>query len=136
MKSVNTYIHFAGNCREAMSFYQKCLGGELQFTPRPDSGGNPTTDAAAKIMHAQLSRGGTPFLMASDGSPGGSWKPGNNFSVSVDCDSIDDIERLFAAVSDQGQITLPLGDMPWGARFGMLTDRFGVQWLFSCALGQ
>ena len=136
MKSVTAYIHFDGNCREAMSFYQKCLGGELQLSPYPDASGKPPTDPAAKIMHSQLSRSGAPMLMASDGSPGGTLKAGNNFSVSVDCDSIEDIERLFAAFGDKGQVRLPLGDMPWGARFGMLTDQFGVQWMFNCALGQ
>lgn len=135
MKSVTAYIHFDGNCREAMSFYQKCLGGELQLVPYTDAGGNPSTGPAAKIMHSQLSRGGAPMLMASDGAPGGSWKAGNTFSVSVDCDSIEEIARLFAAVGDKGQVRLPLGDMPWGARFGMLTDQFGVQWMFNRALG-
>jgi PhnB protein len=136
MKSVTPYIHFDGNCREAMQFYQKCFASEIQLTPLPDDSGNPSNDPAAKIMHSQLSRNGQPFLMASDGGPGGTYKAGNNFSVSVDCESIAEIDRLFAAVGEGGQVTLPLGNVPWGARFGILTDRFGVQWLFNCALGQ
>ncbi len=136
MRSVTTYIHFDGNCREAMQFYQKCLGTEIQLIPVPDNSGEPSSDPAAKIMHSQLFRNGQPVLMASDGSPGGAVKAGNNFSVSVDCESIAEIERLFAAVGENGNVILPLGNMPWGARFGMLTDRFGIQWLFNCPVGQ
>jgi PhnB protein len=136
MKSVTTYIHFDGNCREAMQFYQKCLGTEIQLIPLPDSSGNPSSDPAAKIMHSQLLRNGQPMLMASDGSPGGAVKAGNNFSVSVDCESIAEIEHLFEAIGENGDIILPLGNMPWSARFGMLSDRFGIDWLFNCPVGQ
>lgn len=130
---VNAYLHFDGNCREAMSFYQMCLGGDLQLTAYPDANGSPTTDPGAKIMHSQISRGGDPFFMASDTSPMGPVHPGNNFSVSIDCESVEELERLFKAVGDKGQVRLPLMDAPWGARFGMLTDQFGIQWMFNCA---
>ncbi len=136
MNSMITYIHFDGNCREAMHFYQKCIGTEIQLIPLPDSSGKPSSDPAAKIMHSQLLRNGQPLLMASDGTPGGALKAGNNFSVSVDCESIAEIERLFAAIGENGRIIMPLGNVPWGARFGMLTDQFGIQWLFNCAVGQ
>jgi PhnB protein len=136
MKSATTYIHFNGNCRQAMSFYHECLGGDLQITPQPDAGGIPSSDPAAGIMHSQLSRGSAPMLMASDGGPGGTIQIGNNFSVSVECDSIAEIERLFHALADSGKVRLPLTDMPWGARFGMLTDKFAVQWMLSCSVGQ
>jgi PhnB protein len=136
MKSVTTYLHFDGNCREAMTSYQESLGGELQIVPYPDASGSPSTDPGAKIMHSQLARGKAPLLMASDCGPGGTPNAGNNFSVTVDCDSVEEIERLFAALADEGQIRLPLGDMAWGARFGMLTDKFGVQWMFNYVVGQ
>ena len=80
-------------------------------------------------MHARLSRG-APILMASDTPPGESLQ-GNNFSVSIDCESLDEMERYFKALSQGGQVRLPLGDMFWGARFGMLTDQFGIQWMFN-----
>ena len=132
MKSVTTYLHFNGNCREAMSFYQTCLGGELHLQPYPDASGKPSTDPGAAIMHAQLSRAGTPTLMASDSSPEGPVHQGSNFSVSVECESLDEIERLYPAIGARGTVRLALSDMPWGARFGMLTDRFGIQWIFNC----
>jgi PhnB protein len=127
-----TYLHFNGNCREAMSFYQKCLGGDLHLQSYPDATGKPPSDPKAPIMHSQLSVSGVPLIMASDSSPEGPVKPGNNFSVSVECDSLDEIERLFKTVGEKGKVRLPLSDMPWGSRFGMLTDQFGIQWMFSC----
>ena len=136
MKSVTAYNHFDGICRQAMSFYQKCLGGDLQLVPYPDATAKSPSDPMQKIMHSQISRAGISLLMASDGTPGGTWKASNNFSVSVECESIDEIERLFATLGEKGHVGCPLNDMPWGARFGMLTDQFGVQWLFNCALAQ
>ena len=86
-------------------------------------------------MHSQLLHNGAPILMASDTPPGGgSLNPGNNFSVSIDCGSLDEIERLFSALCQNGKVRMPLGNMPWGARLGMLADQFGVQWLFNCDL--
>ena len=133
MKTVTTYLHFDGNCRQAMSFYQQCLGTELQLNPYPDAKGVPSSSPDAKIMHAQLLRTGAPLLMASDAPPGGSLRPGNNFSDSIDCDSPDDIERLFTALSQHGRVRTPLANMPWGARLGMLTDQFGIQWMLTCS---
>lgn len=136
MKSVTAYLHFDGTCRQAMSFYQRCLGGELHLVAQADATGKPSTEPTAKVMHSQIARAGAPILMASDENAPGSLKPGNNFSVAVECDSVEEIERLFAAVGDKGQVRLPLRNVPWGARFGMLTDQFGVQWMFNCTIGQ
>jgi PhnB protein len=132
MKTVTTYLNFDGNCRQAMSFYQQCLGTELQLNAYPDAKGQPSADPAARIMHGQLSLDGAPALMASDAPPGGALRPGNNFSVSIDCDSLEETERVFTALSQSGQVRVPLGKMPWGAHLGMLTDQFGIQWMLSC----
>jgi PhnB protein len=98
--------------------------------------GKPNTAADAPVMHAQVTRNGAPLVMASDTTPEGPVNAGNNFSVSVECDSVEEIDRLFGAVGDKGKVRVPLGTMPWGARFGMLTDQFGVQWIFNCQLGK
>src|SRR5262249_44537546 len=66
MNTVTTYLSFNGNCRQAMSFYQQCLGSELEISPYPDADGQPSSDPEAKIMHSQLVRAGAPILMASD----------------------------------------------------------------------
>ncbi len=134
MKSVTTYVIFDGNARQAMSFYEKCLGAELQITPFPDEKGQASSHPAAKVMHAQLSLAGRPILQASDTTPGDSLRPGNNFHVSIDCESLEEIERLFGAIGKNGEVTMPLSDVPWGARFGMLKDQFGIQWFFNYTL--
>ena len=134
MKSVTTYLHFNGNCREAMQFYQKCLGTEIQITPVMDAQGKPITEAGARIMHSQLLRDGQPLLQASDDQSGSPLQSGNNFQVAVDCESVEEIDRLFAALNQGGKVRFPLGNAPWGARFGMLTDKFGIQWLLNCYL--
>jgi PhnB protein len=136
MKSVTAYLNFDGNCRHAMSFYRECLDTKLHLNAYPDSSGQPSRDPAARIMHSQLLHDGAPILMASDTPPGGgSLKPGNNnFSVSIHCDSLDEIERLFSALGQNGKVRMPLRDMPWGSRLGMLTDQFGIQWLLNCDL--
>jgi PhnB protein len=131
MKSVTTYLTFDRNCRQAMTFYQQCLGGDLQMTTFPGAKGQPSTDPNAGIMHARISKGGQPLLMASE-APEDRPQPGTNFSVSIDCDSLAEIDRLFAAFSQNGKVRLPVSDVPWGARFGMLTDQFGIQWMFNC----
>ena len=131
MKQIVTYLNFDGTCREAMTFYGKCLGAELQIMPFSDSPGDFPKEAKDRVMHANLNKGGCSILMASDIMPGMPFTAGNNVWVSVHCESVEEIERLFAAFSDKGTVRMPLSDQFWGARFGMLADRFGVQWMFN-----
>jgi PhnB protein len=131
MKSATPYLHFDGNCRQAMTFYKDCLGGELQFVPYPDNAGQTPADESATLMHSQITVNGQAIVQASDSAPGGVPQPGDNFSISIECDSARELERLFSALGQGGELRLPPNDMPWGARFGMLTDRFGIQWMFS-----
>ncbi len=134
MKSVNAYVNFGGNCREAMTFYQQCLGVELALHAYPGPDGLPSPDPAAKIMHSHLAIGGRPILMAADSPQPGALEPGNNVSISIDCETLDEQSRIFAALSAGGTVRMPLTDAPWGARFGMLTDKFGLPWMFNCVL--
>jgi PhnB protein len=136
MKEINPYLNFDGNCRQAMAFYRECLDADLQLSPFPDAQGQPVPGPDAKVMHSQLSRNGLAILMASDCQPGDTPRVGNNISIAIQCESLEEIERLFAALGQNGKVILPLGDMFWGARFGMLTDQFGIQWLLNCALNQ
>jgi len=130
MKEVVTYLNFDGNCGEAMQFYGKCLGAELQMMPFADTPGSSPA-AKDRIMHARLTKGPSSLLMASDTQPGMPLQQGNNFSVSVHCESIQELDKYFAALSEKGTVTMPLQDTFWGARFGMLTDQFGVRWMFN-----
>jgi PhnB protein len=131
MKPLVTYLNFSGNCREAMTFYKQCLGAELDlitFGDMPHPGLPP--DAKDLIMHARLHKGDAQ-LMASDTMPGMPFTQGTNFSVSVHPTSIEECESVWTALSQGAKIQQPLADAPWGARFGWLTDKFGVQWMFN-----
>jgi PhnB protein len=130
MKEIVTYLNFDGNCREAMEFYQKCLGAELSLTPFSEAQGEFSKEEANRIIHARLTKGAT-LLMASDTRPGMPFVQGTNFSVSIQAESAEEIETLFQALSENGKVVMPLQDMFWGARFGMLTDQFGVRWMIN-----
>jgi PhnB protein len=133
MQEVITYLTFDGNCRDAMTFYGNCLGAELHLVPFSEGPSESVGAGKDRIMHASLTKG-TPVLMASDTMPGMPFQPGNNFSVSVNCEGLPEIEKLFTAFSEKGKVTMPLQDTFWGARFGMLTDQFGINWMFNCDL--
>jgi PhnB protein len=133
MKAPVTYLNFDGNTRDAMKFYARCLGGELSVMPFSEAPGDFPKDAKDKVMHAKITKNGATVLMASDAlaGHGAPFRAGNNFSISLDCESLDEIERLFSAFSENGKITMPLQDTFWGARFGMITDQFGTNWMFN-----
>lgn len=129
MKEIITYLMFDGNAREAMELYQGALGGELHVMTFGESGqGGP--EVAHRVMHAKLASG-TWALMGSDTMGGGPMTVGNNFSVALTCESVEEQDRLYSALGEGGKATMPLQDTFWGARFGMLTDRFGVDWMLN-----
>ena len=133
MKDVVTYLNFDGNCREAMEFYQQCFGAELyllSFSEVPGDLPKEAKEAPDRIMHATL-RKGSPFLMAADIMPGGVVQQGNNFSVMIHCESPQEIERLFTALGESGKVTMALQETFWAGRFGTLTDKFGINWIFN-----
>lgn len=131
MKETNAYLIFNGNCAEAMKFYAKNLGAELQIMPFSEMpGGDYPKEAKDRIMHSRLTKGSA-VLMASDNMPGMEFKQGNNFSVSVNCENIPEIEKFFKAFSEKATIKMPLQQTFWAERFGMLIDRYGVHWMFN-----
>lgn len=85
-----------------------------------------------RVMHATLSKGST-LLMASDTMPGVPVQQGNHLAVMVHCESLQEIDGLFAALGREGEVSMALQDTFWGARFGILTDQFGVRWMFNFA---
>jgi PhnB protein len=132
MKDFQTYLNFDGNAHEAMTFYKDCLGGDLFVQTFAESGPGPNA-TLDRLMHARLTIGSA-ILMASDTMPGMPFVQGNNFAVNVACNTIEEIERYFAAFSRKGKVTMPLADQFWGARFGMIEDQFGVNWMFNYEL--
>ena len=130
MKSMNAYMIFEGHCRQAMEFYKKCLGGELHMVPYSQMPGGFSEFPKAKdwLMHARLTSGSV-VLMASDTRPDMPVQRGNNFHISVTCESIQEAENLFNALSEKGKIKMPIQETFFALRFGMLTDQFGTHWM-------
>ena len=136
MKEITACLNFDGNCREAMTFYQKCLNAELHlmtFAEMPGCNGNSAVaEAKDRIMHSRLSKGAT-VLMASDTLPGHSmpFQQGSNFWVALGCESVLEIEEAFNTLSDKGKVMMPLQETFWATRFGMFTDKFGIHWMLN-----
>jgi PhnB protein len=137
MATVNVYLIFNGNCEEAFNYYKSVFGGEFPYIGRfgempPDEDGKKASEEDAnKIMHVSLPISKETMLMGSD--TGGEWassyKAGNNFSISVSADSRAEADKFFEALSAGGQVTMPMADTFWGSYFGMLTDKFGINWM-------
>ena len=140
MKAVNPYLNFSDNCKEAFNFYKSVFGGEfvtvMRFKEVPaeemDEGHQMPESEGEKIMHVALPIGQETMLMGSDVPAAmGSVTTGNNFAISISTDSEAEADNLFNGLSAGGQVTMPLGKVFWGDYFGMLTDKFGVQWMIS-----
>ena len=130
MTQIIAYLTFNGNCREAMTFYQNCLGGELMFqtigeTPMADKMPPEVTDY---ILHSTLTNGNL-SLMASDMVSEKGLERGNAVSLMLNCSSEEEIRRCYYLLSEAGKATHPLEHSFWGALFGGLTDPFGNHWL-------
>jgi PhnB protein len=133
MAQLIPYLSFSGNCREALHFYQSCFGGELNLMRFADSpmASHLPAEAQEAIIHGTLT---TPtfLIQASDaGSFRGPLTLGNQVAIAVDCASEEEIDTLFAQLSEGGTVVDPLANMFWGGKFGALTDRFGIKWLFN-----
>ena len=113
-----------------MEFYKTVFGGELNVQTFGEAPVDASEADKGRIMHAQLSNGNF-MLMASDGMPDRPVTSGDSISLSVHSQSREEQEKYFQKLSEGGQITMPLQDTFWGAYFGMLTDKFGMHWLFN-----
>lgn len=122
---------FNGNAAEAMLFYVKALNGKIVHSQTYGESGMPIEDNAKdRIMHALL-QADQLQLMISDCQPGKEVKSGSQISLSLNFDDIDSINKTFESLSIDGEVTMELEDTFWGARFGMLDDKFGVSWMFN-----
>lgn len=141
MARVSTYLNFSDKTEEAFNFYQSIFGGEFtgginRFGDMPPQEGMPPLPEKDKnlVLHMQLEILGGHVLMGSDApaSMGFTVNAGNNVYINLEPDTRDEADRLFNALSEGGQITMPLADMFWGAYFGSCTDKFGIQWMVNC----
>jgi len=129
-----TYVTFAGNCEEALNFYKEVLNGEiLQISHMGDGQMQVPEILKDKVMHARLKIGENVLYMSDTFDPA-SIKQGNNVSLSLQIEDTTKLEKLFNNLSAGGTVKMPLEDTFWGARFGMLTDKFGIHWMLNCQL--
>lgn len=136
MSSVNIYLNFNGNTEEAFNFYKSVFGGEFislqRFKDMPESG-NVAENDRDKIMHVALPILNGNLLMATDvlESMGQKLTVGNNFSIVLNVDSEQEVNRLFERLSSGGSSQMKPEKAFWGSYYGMLTDRYGIQWMLS-----
>ena len=135
MPFLNVYLNYNGNCEEAFNHYKSVFGGEFsmfsRFSDMPSGEEAMPASEADKILHVSLLVGTAGcVLMASDCPPSfTNGIQGNLFTVSINADSKEEADRLFSALSEGGNVGMPIANMFWGAYFGMCTDKFGVQWM-------
>ncbi|MEO6406862.1 MAG: VOC family protein [Ferruginibacter sp.] len=132
MKQINSYLTFNGNCREAMLFYKKCLGGQLSFQTIGESTLSEKMPAKMKgcIVHSTLENDGI-VLMGSDIVSEKGLLKGNAVSLILNCSSEKEIKECYKKLSKGGEQTHPLADTFWGNMFGGLTDRYENHWLLN-----
>ncbi|HEX7574574.1 MAG TPA: VOC family protein [Bacteroidota bacterium] len=134
MATLNPYLNFAGNTEEAFTFYRSVFGGDFttlqRFKDTPEAGRVPEKEKNM-LMHVSLPVGKANSLMATDAleSMGHKLTVGNNIQLSLEAETKDEAEKLFKGLSAGGKVTVPLNDTFWGAYFGMLVDKFGIQWM-------
>jgi PhnB protein len=133
IKSLSPYLNFNGNAGQAIKHYESALGAKADNIMRFGEMAGPDAPQEIKdrVMHCVL-RIGPGVLMISDGRPGTQVPPGGNSHVNLDFDNLDEMGKAFQALSAGGEVTMPLADMFWGARWGTLTDAYGIQWMFNC----
>jgi PhnB protein len=134
MEGIKPYISFKGNCKEAIDFYKDKLGAEVLFSQT--YGESPMASYAPDnpdaIMHTSIKIGDSVIMacdnMMEDKSP---TIVGNNISLALGGNDVADAEKVFEAMSDGATITMPMQETFWAERFGMLTDKFGINWMFN-----
>lgn len=131
MQGIKPYITFTGNCEEAINFYKDKLGGEALFMQRygesPMKGMGPD-DA---IMHASIKIGNSIIMCSDNCSKEHPTTVGNNISLAMGADDAAQAESMFERMSEGANIIMPMQETYWAERFGMLTDKFGINWMFN-----
>jgi PhnB protein len=135
MTRLHAYLNFGGNTEEAFDFYRSVFGGDfssvVRFKDLPVQGVTVPKEEEDKIMHISLPIGEDNVLMASDTlrSLGQEVVQGNNVYISVHPTSKEEADRVFGALSQGGEIEMPIGDQAWGDYYGAFKDKFGVMWM-------
>lgn len=132
---LNPYLGFRDNAREAMEFYHSVFGGELAISTFGEMNASEDPAESEKVMHSQLDTTSGYTLMGADtpNSMGFSETSNHSVSLSGDASAQAELTGYFEGLSQGGTVAMPLDKAPWGDYFGMVVDRFGVQWLVNIA---
>ena len=130
MTSINAYLNFKDNCEEAFKTYEKILGGKILAMLKAEDPKMGGPDFVGKIMHARMQVGNN-LLMGSD-SPSGRYRGAMGMFVNVSVETPAEADRIFAALAEGGETSMPIAETFWAHRFGMCADRFGIQWMVNC----
>jgi PhnB protein len=135
MHQLNAYLFFDGNCADAMRSYERTLDGQLFLMTHADSptAGKTPPGSADRILHARLNFEGG-MLMASDSMAGQPYGGMKGFSLSLIYPTVAEARRVFDALAQGGQVTMPMDKTFWAEAFGMLVDRFGTPWMVNGAM--
>lgn len=126
MKRLKPYLMFSGNCGEALHFYKECLNGEIVFMHTfAESPVNVPDEHKQKIFNSEF-RVDDVHFMASDSIPPYEITIGNNFALFINFSDFDELEKIYAKLSNGGNVIMPLEN-----KFGMLVDKFGIQWMLN-----
>ncbi len=126
------YLHFQGNCEEALHTYKAIFAGEANVVSRFGSTSYPVPESHKdKIMHASLVFDENTIMM-SDSMPDAKIDHGNGVSLSISLNSEEQTRKIFEALSENGKVFMPLEKQFWGALFGQVIDRFGIRWMLNC----
>jgi PhnB protein len=133
--AVKVYLVFNGNCREAVEYYAKVFGAEkpqiMTMGDMPEDTEFPLSEEEKKlVLHSRLHISGSE-IMFSDNCSGGPFTQGNNFSVAVVSNDMDEIKQWFGRLKERGSITMELQETFWSKCYGSLTDKFGINWQLS-----
>jgi PhnB protein len=127
---LHTYLNYGGNCEQAFRFYEQHLGGRVTMLTRHGDApgqGNTPPEWKDKVLHARMSLGGTELLGAD--VPADRFQPMRSAYLTLTFDSNEEAERIYALLSEDGQIFMKMEEMFFAHRFAMLRDRFGTSWM-------
>jgi len=131
------YLIFDGKCEEALKFYEKAIGGKIEMIQK--WGGSPAEQMAVNkdwVLHATFAGKGFKMLASDRGKDAQPPSKEGMIWLTLNFESEAEEEKVFKAMSEGGNVAMPLDDTFWGARFGMIKDKFGIGWMFNCAKQQ
>lgn len=137
MKSANPYLYFPGNTEEAFNHYKSIFGGDfldlLRFRDLPENSMGVEEKDLDKVAHVALPLGKTNILMGTDEveSMGTSLTLGTNFYITLEPESSEEADEVFNALSADGKVDMPLQKTDWAEKYGICTDKFGIQWMIN-----